>query len=906
MTKALAMQEHVGALWRPPFSDKRPVLHLFKPGKSIAEMVAETPGLPPDFAKRGEVLLGEAPLVRRFWSRIRLKPGKRVTFHYPLAGGGGNGSSGRKSILSLVVSIAALVASVAVLGGAAAGLFGAAFKAGTIGARLLAGGISVVGALAAGALTPPPVAQGKSRLDQTKGPASLSGNVLGAGAPIPAVIGTRRVFPPLACQPLVERLNGDEIVEAIFVLAGAHDISDIRVGDAAIEDANDIAYEVKNGFGDDERIDLVQRYGITKTPQIELSRHKVTADDQSILSDQNNPANSIPVWHSVRTSVQAADEVWLHFSLAEGLGATSGSTRYGIPIRLRMRTPGGASWINLPEMHYWSNDHKEIRLSVRLVWGSAPESVASIPANEGWTIAYKHVDGQSAPASDAWDADSSFSNGSGSDGLYNSVEASSKVKRIALGRWEATVYLDPNVVTPGAYEIEVKRGCAYQTNNWSKPNYTYSGTHDDPFYYVLSGSTAKVDETLDGVLDRLFLLRISSVINSHPMPTPGKLAAIAIKATNRSVDSLSCLASRYVYDWDGSGWNTFTTTDNPAPHLRDMWVGGLTPDALPLDLLDDTSLVDWRSACVTAGYSCNLVVEGENLTDVEDKVTGCGYARARKSETWGVIRDYDRSADDPLQVFTQRNSAGLQMAKAFPRLPDAFRVTWYDAALDDAEQQTIVWRPTVTDEEKANPRIEEVTYDGLDNETDATARALFDLRQAELRAATWSFSAPAEALRTRRGDLIGVNHDTISKTNTSARIISVQDDGTNVTGITLDCAVPIYDEPGWFETTDFFAVTDIFDMGLKSSVGVRQSDGSFTVHALSNSAGSTDALTFTTPVAIAADPDDGDPVIRAGNLVYVGQAGKEVRRLIINSITYDKDMAASIEAVDEAPELWAA
>jgi hypothetical protein len=904
MTRSLAQAEYVYAVWRPPFSDKRPMIHAYGPGLTIAQMVEKTTGLPPDFMKRGEVLIGEYPIVRRFWKRIRIKPGQKITLHYPLAEGGGKkGGNGKGGILGLIVSIAALVASVFTLGGGLAFL-GPAFQAGAWGARIAAGAISLAGALAARALTPSPVQQQqKSKALDQKGPASLSGNVLAAGAPVPCVIGTRRIFPPLGAQPLIERVGGDEVVEAFFVLAGAHDLTDIRIGDAAIEDAQDIVYQVKYGHADDDPIDLIRRYSLTTTPQIELSRPDVTPDDQQILMDQEQPTRSLPKWHAVRSSTTTPDEVWLHLSFVGGLNYTLGENIMGAPFRIRMRGSADDDWIYLPEIHYWSNSRQEIRASVKLVWSDAPESVPAIPKNEGWVAAYKHVAGQTSPTSDDYDADASFSAGTGSDGLYQGTESSSNVKRVTLSRYDAVYHLDATAIPKGSYQIEVKRGSGYTAASLTKSTGSYGG--HDLFFYYMAGSSAVAPRTRENMTDQVYLLRCSSVVSKHPCPKGGLFAIVAVKATNRSVDSLSVKASRYVRDWDGAGWNTLTTTSNPAPHLRDIWTGPLTPDRLPAELVDDDSLIAWRQACIDKGYTCNLVVEGDNLSDVEAKVTGCGYALARKSETWGVVRDRDRSDDDPEQIFTQRNSAGLNMAKAFVRLPDAVRAVWNDAALDDAEQQKIVYRPTLTKAEVANPLIEEIHYDGIDNEDDVTARALFDLQQAELRSATWSISAPAEALRTTRGDLIGINHDTIDRTHASARIADVDIEDGKVNGIWLDSAVPTWNEPGVFEITDWFAQKDVFTVGLASAVRIRKSDGYFSVHPLSGVTGTRDHLVFATAVDVEED-DDGSPTIRAGNLIDVGEAGKEIRRLIITAIKYDRDQVASIEAVDEAPELWAA
>src|SRR5690606_2115731 len=126
------------------------------------------------------------------------------------------------------------------------------------------------------------------------------------------------------------------------------------------------------------------------------------------------------------------------------------------------------------------------------------------------------------------------------------------------------------------------------------------------------------------------------------------LALIAIRATNRQIDNLRVKASGYVRDWDGDGWDTWTTTSNPAAHFKDVLDGLLAAEPIAPELIDNDSLVEWRQACIDAGYTCDMIAEGSGVADVLTTVAGCGYARPRMSETWGVIRDYDRSGEEPV------------------------------------------------------------------------------------------------------------------------------------------------------------------------------------------------------------------------------------------------------------------
>lgn len=907
MTTTMERSGQVFAAWRPPFSAGAVTLHAFAPGATLAQMAAEMPGLPIDWDRRGSIVIGGHEIDRAHWHRVRPKPGQRVTFHYALARGGESGGGGKRGILSIVVAVAAVALSVFTLGGGFGAILGASFAQGALGAKLLAAGISLAGSLAQSALSAPPAAAAQQGPDRQKGPASISGNVLAAGAPIPCVIGTRRVFPPLACQPLTYRSGDNEITEGVFVLAGPHDLAEIRVGDVPLEEAEDIEYQIREGWDDDAPIDLVERYAVTKTPSLELVAQAVDSDEQDVVEDQVQPDRSMPKWSSLAISADA-DEAWLHLVLPEGLYETDGGTGYQlVPFRLRMRAQGEDDWINLPELQFQSKDQREIRASIMLKWAEPPEQISPVPQNSGWTAAYKYAPGQDSPnpVTEAWTAAASFSAGSGNDGLYYQQENTTNVRRVGLGATEATIYLDEATFPRGTrWELQIKRGLTVRAGKFSKSAYTYSSNTRDLFWYIFDGGRAEVIRPRDNLADRVYLVRSSSVFNSHPIAGgrqgPG-LAVIAIRASNRQIENLSVLASRYVPDWNGTAWANWVTTSNPAPHYHDVLRGALTPDRLDGDIVDNASLVAWRQACIDEGYTCDMVCEGTAANEVLARLASCGYARPRASETWGVIRDYDRSGDDPEQIFTSRNSSSLTMTKAFPRLPDAFRVVFQSAANDDAEEQVIVFRKGR--EDVVNPRIEEVRYEGIDNTADAVERAEFDLLQAELRSTFWSFSAPAEAIRVTRGDLIGVNHDVLDVTHGSARILDVETLDGDVVAIVLDSAVPVYAEADMTTLPDMLAVADMTIVGVTTSVAIRRSDGTTSQHPVSGVTGSHDRLEFATPVAVE-DDDDGRPVIREDCLVCVGRPGTVMLRLIVTDMTYDRNQTARITAVDEAPELW--
>lgn len=896
----------VAALWRPPFAASAPTVRTFEPGTSVAAMV-EAMELPAGFATRGAVILTgtdgrEHVLDRRKWRRIRLKPGQTATFHLPLAGGNQDQRGKGVAILGLVIAIAAALTA----GAALAGLFeiGAFFGAGSGSAQLLAAGISLAGSLLTAAIAKPPV-QDADKTPEV-GTASLGGNVLAPGAAIPRVIGTRRIYPPLVASPLTERIGRDEITEAVFALAGPHRLEDLRLGDTPLADATDVEVELREGWPDDGAISLVGRYARTSVPQIEITGHKLDSDDtnRSDLDSQDLPETCVPAFRA--SGITMADEAWLHFTLPEGLFRSGAEALPRVlPLRLRIKLPGETDWRNLPELHFQSDEMGEVRASVILRRGPAPEVVPGSPRAAGFVAAYAAAPGQSSPKTDGWTADAAFFPGGGAApvALYAGIDAGSAVRNVALYTDRAELWFDPDDFPAGEWAIEVKRGASFEPGSFAKSTYFYSGSARDFFAWRYSGVDKVQPVDSKGVSDRLFLLRVAAVTNAHPVKSGADgcgLALIALKLRNRSVDRVSVKASGHVKDWDGTGWNAWTITSNPAPHYRDVLVGTLSGDPLPEALVDDAGLVTWRAACAAAGWTCDHVAEGAAVSELLGVIAGCGFARPRASEKWGVVRDYDRSGEDPVQIFTPRNSAGLTMSKAFARLPDAFRCIWRDGDDLDRQRETLVWREGR--ENVAFPRLEEVRIEGKTNEAGVIAVARYMLRTGEMRSAFWRFRAPAEAVRCERGDLIAVNHHMLSRVMGSARVAAIEVEAGAIAVIELDTEAPAAGGGDMLAIGDMLAVDDLTLAGLSIVMQIRRADGSVSQHALMPGAGR--FVRPDPPIALDTLDDDG-PSIREGCLVALGPAGTIFRELVVSAMTPDADLNFAIEAVDAANEIFA-
>lgn len=904
----------VTVAWRAPFSLEAPQVSAVPAGATVAEIVAAQPGLPEAFDARGVVALNGHLLERAHWHRIRPRAGTRerpvvLTLHLPPRGGGQGGSAG-KTAMALVAAIAltavtAGVASGAILGGASAALAGAFGISTSVAAAGLAGTIGIVGSLAIAALTPAPaVPRASGGADDAKGPASIAGNVLAPGASLPRVVGTALVYPALAGDPIIELVDDDEYATAAVVLAGPHAWDAIRIGDALIEEADDVTWAALEGWPDDPDIDWLGRQGKLEAPNVELSAHIVNPDDQDALRYPDRPETCLPVWHQV-ASRKAPDEIWLHLLLPTGLGEPGDpSDDKAVPLRIQIRRRGDADWISLPEVHLSGRKPSPVRRAILIRWAPAPESIPGVPQRSGWVAAFKAVPAQvGAGGLGPWAAHASFSAGAGADALYSGVEGSTNVRNCILRDNRVEFFLDSGVFPKGIYEVRLKRGAAYDASTFTKSSYTYGGNVLDFFGH----QAGAIPMSRENIADQMMVSRLQSIWREPLLPAKGQ-AVIAVRARNRAIESISAIASGYVRDWDGSAWSDWTTTSNPAPHYRDVLVGPQNLDPLPADLLDEAGLVAWRQRCIDDGLTCDAVFEGGGLAEVLDIIASCGYARRYHADLWGVIQDYDRSGEGIVQLVSSRVAWDIRWERAFPRLPDGLRVSYRDAAADYAEAEAIVYRDGY--EGGAGGRFEGVAYQGLVAEADVRARALFDLRQAELRGTFYRFTCPPLFLVARRGSLIGLQHDTLHRPAGAARLKRkvLSEDASEIVALELDSEVPVATEGGVWDVADVWAVASVWDVGARTGIAIRRTDGSVSVHEVSSATGETATVVLATPIPAAAPIEDayenGDRVRSAGALVTLGRLASEYRRLIVTGITYDAALNASVTAVDEAPELW--
>lgn len=882
-------KQGVALIYRDPFCLQSPRFESWSGKRSIAEIIGSVDWLPPDFAQVGTVSLNGHVVPREIWSKVYPRPseaGTDLTFQVAVQGGK---QGGAKQIFAFVAALALVFVTQGIAGGSLAKFLGAKFAAGTAGARLAAAGVSIVGGLAVNALASVPVSGASvGASDQTASalnPASVRGNVLQQNAAIPAVIGTRKIFPPFLAEPIVEMVGQDEIITAILGLAGPHKLETIRVGDALASDAGtDLSILTYDGLPESPKIDIPDRYGKTFSIGAEMSVHGVKSEDGS------NYAGPLPVWHSFSTADQP-NESWLHLYVSGLVKDDIPTETLRIPFRIRMKLRGASTWRELPELHYMDNSQSQKRIQIKFSFGEPFVAGLPVPPSvNGWIEARKSVP---LPGGGAWSCDSYFSAGAGNDVYKSGTEATTNLQNILLIDNAVQIYLDAADWTPGIYDVQIIRGATFRNSQFVSNNYKLDGTVRN-FYEVPEGDLMPLSRS--GLVDRISLVRCVNIRYQQPI-NEKNLALIYITAKNREVDETSVVASGYVRDYDGTKWGDLVTTSNPAPHFRNILTGSLNSDPLPANMLWEQSLIDWRQFCIDEDLTCDLILEGGSIFEILRIIASCGFASPYQSEVWGVIIDKDRSAEPPEQTFTPRNSNNYAVRKMFNRLASGLRPNYKDQDYEYAGKQIIVY---ADDAKSSEALTEQVEYLGIVKRSKIERRAKIDLRQARMRSALHTFNTNIGSLAIRRGSLIAVANDIITRYQSeTSRITAVTLDGSGfVTKITLDSPVTVFNEGDLYSVADVYDIADFYIVGLKTGVAIRNALGVLTRHQVDMASGETNTIVLLEPIEIDADKYKPD------NLVIIGTVEREYRRLIVTDIQYTEKKIATITAVDEAPEIW--
>ncbi len=803
-----------------------------------------------------------------YWRHVRPKPGMLIEIR--VVPGKGGGKNPLTTILSLAVTLAAPMIAAPIAGALG---FTTMTSAGLItwsaaGVAAVNAAVTLAGRLLISAIAPP-ASDGSGNaggIEQDTPTLFITGarNVISPGSTVPAPLGKVRMVPPQGALPYTETVGSDQYVRQLFILGyGPLSVSEIKIGETAIEEFEGVEYEILEGTDSDGDLklfpDTVQQQDLsvelTQSGGWETRTSELNADELSVdltfprgLVYFQGGSNKKPA--TVQVALEYAPTGTSNWSAAHDAYTAISSQAITVDNETNSRVR-----IDLVVIDALSGDAEVVKGNSRAAGRTArrppvPESKIE--------VAQVDIDGTTQVLTDT--RDSALYGEQIEDSADFEVTGSSGSYTVATG----------GISFYGFVVTEAKTSAVRKSIRWSVPN----GQYDVRMKRITDDDIQPTKQFDDTTWTALRTITHQDPINQSGI---AKLA-LRMKATgqlNGTVDQLNCIVERRCKDWNGSTWDADVETSNPASIFREVLQGAANARALADARLDLTKLQTWHDDCAAAGREFNHTISSQlGLMDVLQMVAAAGRASpAIIDGLWSVVQD--KSQTVPVQHFTPRNSFGFQGQKVFQDLPHALKIPFINRDEGWQQDERIVYDDGY-DENNAT-LFETITLPGITDPEQIWKDGRYHIATARLRPEIYTFQTDVEHIVCTRGDLIKFSHDVALVGLGSGRITAVTDNGTHATSIDLDSQVTMEADKTY-------------------GVRMRLADGSTLDEAVTLSVGDVTTLTFEDPVLLANAPAIGD-------LFMFGESGDETIDLIVKAIEPQNDLTAVVTCIDAAPDV---
>lgn len=822
------------------------------------------------------VNIGDEVVPKNMWARVRPKPMTLIGINAIPAGG-----KGKKNPLATILSIALIVAAPYVVGALAPAL--AASFVGTVGpytaaqyalaSGIIKVGLGLVGFLATSMLSSTPKQRSRETSPREGSTQFIEGssNKIDRFGVIPVNLGVNRMFPPQAALPYTETVANKQFVRQLFTYGfGKVMVTDRRIGETLLNEYQGVEIE--------DRLNEDLANGTS------IYSNDVFQEGFSVVV--SNAAGYI-----TRTTQRNVDEASIDLTFTNGLvrytfeGKRGAS---GVNFVVQFAPTGTNNWSSAgtPTAYLAQNvtivtntyirrvgdDSIGYRILVLDIYTGVVSSLNYINVNDPPPIPENKIRiascqivivGLTSTITNLIDERASYIGKeiSGSGSFLPTYSGSGNVINIAAGSVGSVIW---RIIDATSQALRVSKRLKFPNN----------GQYDVRIKRIQNDT---VDETVQDVAT-LTALRsvkyIAPVNQAHLSGTAMRMQAS--DQLNGTVSSYNAIVSTLMkdYDADSNTWVDNVVTSNPASIYRYVLQSNGFVKRLADNRINLEKLKEWHIYCTSKGLTYNRVIDFEtSIDDLLNDIAAAGMATPHKIDgVYSVLIDNQR----PLikGMVTPRNSWGYSGQITYPDLPHALRVQFRNENKGYNTDERIVYADGYNE---GNAELfERLDFPSCTNQNLAWFYGRMYLATAILQPEVHTFNMDFENLTFNRGDKIIFVNDTILVGVGQGRIASLTDNGTHVTGFTLDETVTI-------PTTDQFGVR------------IRHGDASeFTYHSLVTVVGETDTFIFNTPVLIA----DAPPV---ESLCAFTQFGSELE-LLITEITMNKDHSARIAAVNYAPE----
>lgn len=861
----------------------RELLGTVDAGHTIAELVGEASAL---------VWLDGRAVARERWATVQPGPGQRLHIRIVPQG---DDKGILRAVLAITIAIAAPYAAAATLGVEVGAL------AATTGGLGLAAGYGVAGTLALNALIPPP--SQNLPVFNAGDPASIP-NITGTSNQaqpfglVPKVYGRHKTFPPVAAQPFTEIQGTDQFLRQVFCFGhGPLRLENIQIGDTAIDQFQDVQYEIRRGYQADklkyvDHIILLSTEGYPATAAFgdvySLGFASQTPDGQNF---GNTNTKTTSLGDSIVFNGQAAPSSSAAWDLngnkpltlyASDVATTPQSVTYDDDADQAVRgvslTAAGSvslDFVAASGLIEFEDDGEKRKLTVGFLIEASPSGAGSYSkvtdtsASGSIRLVDQIYTGFGSDTGDpgpfvSWIFPGNYVPPSDYDPeLWDKVDASFALVGRSTDTQRGSVTFP---LAAGDWDIRITRVISGSIDEEASQN---RDGINEPLWGNIGLGEAQGQKVFDSVV--LTALRTIQSVSPIEQQTDGlALLAMRIRATDQlqgAIDRASAVVTSILPTWDGSAW-VENPTSNPAYCYRDVFVGAANPRPVPAARMDDAALVAWAAECDNQGWEFNAPIRSKSTVfDIARQVAALGRgAFGMRDGLFSVVLDLPQSV--PRQLFTARNSWGFEATVTYQDQPHGLRAKFVNPDADWQEDELLVYADGY--DETTATEFETFKLFGVTSQDLAFKHARLAMAEAVLRPIGYVLHADIEHIACERGDLVHIQHDAILAGLGTSRIVGVA--GATVT------------------LEDAFTIEGGKSYGLR----IRRDDNTHLVEQVTSGAGTH------TEITLASAPGG----VQAGDLVAFGELGKETVEAILKSIEPLDDLSARLAFAPHAPALY--
>jgi hypothetical protein len=628
------------------------------------------------------------------WASVRLKPGCYVAIKVVPEGGG------RKNLLSIILSLLVIVAAW-YLAPIVAGAMGVTSAAGM---QAVFSALSTVGKALVSALVPPPKINTSNGQISTERNYALTGssNRVAPFQAVPRAYGRMRYFPPLASVPFNEIVGTQDVyLRMLFDFGpGPLKISDIRIGDTAIENFNNVEIEVGHTG------DLAGNACPAGTYYAGFSNDRELTLYPNSIQQQSESVRFIRETEVVRAFNQRIDQGIVIITFPRGLIEFSNSTSnpgargpWTAAMQCWFREIGTSTWTPMIPMSEFAIVTPQESYSLRLLdetaggyayytvapnWDEQAYLAANPDVSSGYNPAgvthrgFHHFSKIGCMEGRAHKFLNSGTTGDGAGGKVDAVGAVFPIEEM-LDRQFYYTFKTPKLDNTKNYEFRLRRPFGQQTPGSSKVT-----TVDD--IYLSGVQSLKAGNPVRGV-------------------TGHALMALRIKSSdqlNGTLQNLSAKVEVALPSWNGSTWSSEALSRNPAWAALDVLRGSANARPLAdsrLDLAAWKAFADWCDGLNSKG---NPRAMFDGVFDAKTTVSEALRQILSPQRASFVMKDgkysviWDDAKPSPVQLFTPRNSSGFSSEKVYITPPHALKIRFNNEMKNYSERMRLRFTQTAT------------------------------------------------------------------------------------------------------------------------------------------------------------------------------------------------------------------